>query len=68
VGRTIHHEPSLAWLAGEIGDDELIARVRGTFETLIAAWRAERGNAQAHAARPHDVKGQNAKAHEEKAA
>jgi 5-dehydro-2-deoxygluconokinase len=48
VGRTIHYEPSHAWLAGEIGDEELIARVRRTFETLIAAWRtartAARGN------------------------
>src|SRR5262249_42961815 len=43
VGRTIFHEPSHAWLAGEIGDDELIARVRRTFETLIASWRAARG-------------------------
>ena len=42
VGRTIFHEPSRAWLAGEIGDDELIARVRGTFEALIAAWRSAR--------------------------
>ena len=43
VGRTIFHEPSHAWLAREIGDDELIARVRRTFETLIASWRATRG-------------------------
>ncbi|WP_244815647.1 5-dehydro-2-deoxygluconokinase [Caballeronia sp. Lep1P3] len=45
VGRTIFHEPSHAWLAGEIGDDELIARVRRTFETLIAAWRDARASA-----------------------
>jgi 5-dehydro-2-deoxygluconokinase len=45
VGRTISHEPSHAWLAGEIDDHELIARVRGTFETLIASWRAARGGA-----------------------
>jgi 5-dehydro-2-deoxygluconokinase len=43
VGRTIFHEPSHAWLAGDIGDDELIARVRRTFETLIASWRSARG-------------------------
>ena len=43
VGRTIFHEPGHAWLAGEIDDDELIARVRQTFETLIAAWRSARG-------------------------
>ncbi|HKU00236.1 MAG TPA: 5-dehydro-2-deoxygluconokinase [Paraburkholderia sp.] len=46
VGRTIFYEPSLAWLAGEIDDKELIARVRRAFETLIAAWRAARGQAQ----------------------
>ncbi|WP_118180620.1 bifunctional 5-dehydro-2-deoxygluconokinase/5-dehydro-2-deoxyphosphogluconate aldolase [Paraburkholderia phosphatilytica] len=45
VGRTIFHEPSHAWLAGQIGDDELIARVRRTFETLIGAWRTARGSA-----------------------
>jgi 5-dehydro-2-deoxygluconokinase len=44
VGRTIFHEPSQAWLAGEISDDELIARVRRTFETLIAAWRDARAS------------------------
>ena len=50
VGRTIFHEPSHAWLAGEIGDDELIARVRSTFETLIASWRATRGTSAAQPA------------------
>jgi 5-dehydro-2-deoxygluconokinase len=40
VGRTIFHEPSRAWLAGEIDDARLIANVRKTFEALIAAWRA----------------------------
>ena len=49
VGRTIFYEPSHAWLAGEIGDDELIARVRRTFETLIASWRAARGTSGASA-------------------
>ncbi|WP_250513531.1 5-dehydro-2-deoxygluconokinase [Caballeronia sp. INDeC2] len=43
VGRTIFHEPSHAWLANEIDDRELIARVRRTFETLIGAWRDARG-------------------------
>jgi 5-dehydro-2-deoxygluconokinase len=43
VGRTIFHEPSRAWLAGEIDDGALIDRVRGTFETLIGAWRDARG-------------------------
>ncbi|SAL35341.1 bifunctional 5-dehydro-2-deoxygluconokinase/5-dehydro-2-deoxyphosphogluconate aldolase [Caballeronia humi] len=45
VGRTIFHEPSHAWLANQIDDDELIARVRGTFETLIDAWRNARAGA-----------------------
>ncbi|MFG7960897.1 5-dehydro-2-deoxygluconokinase [Pseudomonas aeruginosa] len=40
VGRTIFQEPSRAWLAGEIDDAGLIARVRSTFENLIASWRA----------------------------
>ncbi|WP_321930859.1 bifunctional 5-dehydro-2-deoxygluconokinase/5-dehydro-2-deoxyphosphogluconate aldolase [Paraburkholderia guartelaensis] len=57
VGRSIFYEPSLAWLAGEIGDDEVIARARRAFETLIGAWRAARANAQG----AHDN-------HEEKAA
>ncbi|WP_088511940.1 bifunctional 5-dehydro-2-deoxygluconokinase/5-dehydro-2-deoxyphosphogluconate aldolase [Burkholderia ubonensis] len=42
VGRTIFHEPSRAWLAGEIDDAALVARVRATFETLIGTWRAAR--------------------------
>lgn len=42
VGRTIFHEPSRAWLAGEIDDASLVARVRATFETLIRAWREAR--------------------------
>ncbi|VXC25479.1 5-dehydro-2-deoxygluconokinase [Burkholderia sp. 8Y] len=49
VGRTIFHEPSHAWLAGEISDDELIARVRRTFETLIAAWRDARASQDTNA-------------------
>jgi 5-dehydro-2-deoxygluconokinase len=45
VGRSIFFEPSVAWLAGEIGDDEVIARARRAFETLIGAWRAARAEA-----------------------
>lgn len=45
VGRTIFHEPSRAWLAGEIDDARLIADVRVTFEALIGAWRTARTNA-----------------------
>lgn len=47
VGRTIFHEASRAWLAGEIDDAALIASVRATFETLIHAWRNARGVAGA---------------------
>ena len=53
VGRTIHHEPSRAWLAGEIGDAEVIANVRKTFETLIAAWRKAKGGRAATQAAAH---------------
>jgi 5-dehydro-2-deoxygluconokinase len=55
VGRTIFHEPSHAWLAGEIGDDELIARVRRTFETLISSWRATRGASAVQPSAPSHV-------------
>lgn len=47
VGRTIFHEPSRAWLSEQISDDELITRVRHTFETLIAAWRETRDTSTA---------------------
>ena len=49
VGRTIFGEPSRAWMAGEIDDATLKARVRETFETLIGHWRAAR---HAPAAKP----------------
>lgn len=42
VGRTIWHEPSLAWLKGEIDDTVFVERVRATFEALIAEWQATR--------------------------
>jgi 5-dehydro-2-deoxygluconokinase len=42
VGRTIFHEPSRAWLAGEIDDKALVQRARATFEQLIGAWRDAR--------------------------
>ncbi|RAR49919.1 5-dehydro-2-deoxygluconokinase [Paraburkholderia unamae] len=60
VGRSIFYEPSVAWLAGEIGDDEVIARARRAFETLIRAWRAARADADG-------TRGKHDK-HEEKAA
>lgn len=44
VGRTIFEQPSLAWFAGEIDDDELIARIQNNFRTLINLWRGFRKN------------------------
>jgi 5-dehydro-2-deoxygluconokinase len=49
VGRTIFEKPSLAWLAGEIDDQTLVARTRETFETLIKLWRQSRGKTSAPA-------------------
>ncbi len=42
VGRTIFHEPSRRWLAGEIDDAQLIGEARANFEQLIAIWQASR--------------------------
>jgi 5-dehydro-2-deoxygluconokinase len=42
VGRTIFHDASRAWLAGELDDAGLVARVRANFEALIDAWTAAR--------------------------
>jgi 5-dehydro-2-deoxygluconokinase len=42
VGRTIFHEPSRAWLEGEIDDAGLIARVQSNFGFLIESWRDAR--------------------------
>ncbi len=42
VGRTIFGEPARSWLAGDIGDRELVAGVRRNFETLIDAWSEAR--------------------------
>ena len=43
VGRTIFHEPTRAWLAGEIDDAALVERASAGFEKLIRAWREARG-------------------------
>ncbi|WP_122553639.1 bifunctional 5-dehydro-2-deoxygluconokinase/5-dehydro-2-deoxyphosphogluconate aldolase [Pseudomonas viridiflava] len=42
VGRTIFREPSRAWMAGEIDDATLVARVQSTFNWLIESWRENR--------------------------
>ena len=46
VGRTIFHQPSQAWLAGQIDDATLVRQVRATFEQLIDLWRASRSDAR----------------------
>lgn len=43
VGRTIFHEPSAAWLAGQIDDATLVRQCRDNFERLIRAWEGTRG-------------------------
>ncbi len=68
VGRTIFYEPSSAWLKGEIDDKEVIARVRHAFETLIAAWRAARSDAQGRSSPSGQSNPRSPIAHEEKAA
>ncbi|HEX8589771.1 bifunctional 5-dehydro-2-deoxygluconokinase/5-dehydro-2-deoxyphosphogluconate aldolase [Pseudomonas sp.] len=42
VGRTIFHEPSRAWLEGEVDDADLINRVQSNFGFLIESWRDAR--------------------------
>ncbi|MFL1906234.1 bifunctional 5-dehydro-2-deoxygluconokinase/5-dehydro-2-deoxyphosphogluconate aldolase [Plesiomonas shigelloides] len=39
VGRTLFGQPSRDWLAGNIDDDTLIARISGNYLRLIALWR-----------------------------
>jgi 5-dehydro-2-deoxygluconokinase len=52
VGRTIFEKPSLAWLAGEIDDNTLIARTRETFKNLIRVWREAHKDAPAKTKKP----------------
>lgn len=42
IGRTIFHEPSRRWLAGELDDAGVIAALRTNFETLIHTWQRSR--------------------------
>lgn len=44
VGRSVFAEPARAWFAGEIDDDELVARVHTNQCELAALWRAARDN------------------------
>ncbi|WP_240648353.1 bifunctional 5-dehydro-2-deoxygluconokinase/5-dehydro-2-deoxyphosphogluconate aldolase [Pararobbsia silviterrae] len=55
VGRTIFGEPARAWMAGEIDDATVKARVRATFESLIEHWRAARRGPAAQRARINDT-------------
>jgi 5-dehydro-2-deoxygluconokinase len=47
VGRTIFADPARDWLAGRIGDDEAVARMRARYLRLCEIWdgarRAARG-------------------------
>ena len=47
VGRTIFHEPSRRWLAGEINDAQLISEARANFEELIVIWQKTRDDSNA---------------------
>lgn len=38
VGRSIFGEPSKAWLSGEIGDDEVVARIKANYRHLVSVW------------------------------
>lgn len=42
VGRTIHAEPGRAFMAGEIGVDEVVAQMAATYARLCAVWDAAR--------------------------
>ncbi len=42
VGRTIFGDPAREWLSNAIGDERLVAGVRGNFEALIDAWTETR--------------------------
>ena len=38
IGRTIFGAPAKAWMTGEIDDDTAVARMAGTYASLIRAW------------------------------
>ncbi|MBA3507577.1 MAG: 5-dehydro-2-deoxygluconokinase [Betaproteobacteria bacterium] len=46
VGRTIFHEPSRQWLAGEIDDGALVRATRANFEQVIGVWQEIRADAE----------------------
>jgi 5-dehydro-2-deoxygluconokinase len=51
VGRTIFHDPSRAWLAGECDDATLKRMVRERYEALIRHWREARSASRQEAVR-----------------
>ena len=58
VGRTLWAAPALAWLAGGLDDEALVAQVAANFEALVDAWRASRpagGDGPAAPLRQHDI-------------
>jgi 5-dehydro-2-deoxygluconokinase len=44
IGRTIFGAPAKAWMAGEIDDDAAVARMTGTYASLIRAWDQARAS------------------------
>jgi 5-dehydro-2-deoxygluconokinase len=44
VGRTIFAEPARAWMKALIDDDAAVARMAGTYASLIRAWERVRGS------------------------
>jgi 5-dehydro-2-deoxygluconokinase len=42
VGRTLFAGAASEWLAGRIGDDQLVDQVTNAFTRLVAAWRKVR--------------------------
>jgi 5-dehydro-2-deoxygluconokinase len=58
IGRTIFGAPAKAWMTGEIDDDAAVARMAGTYASLIRAWDQARArdtspDNQAHRTRGH---------------
>ena len=40
IGRTIFAAPALAWMRGEIDNEEAVRRMAASYGRLIAAWEA----------------------------
>jgi 5-dehydro-2-deoxygluconokinase len=46
IGRSIYGEPGRRWLAGEIGDEELVSSVAQRYGRMNALWQNRNGNAR----------------------